>query len=143
MIAGSLVPDVRTRHPGELTEHLHRAGLPFHAGVVSLEPEFVLVGGRRHEVRGHTAAAWFYRSTSADLALGEAFEGRLAELGSADEVRTDPAPPLHIFRKTTQTIVCWQDGPVVRVFASTLPTEQVVALARRQSRVRISDARKP
>jgi len=38
---------------------------------------------------------------------------------------------LFLYRKTTQTIVCWQDGPLVYALISTLPTEQVVRLARR------------
>ncbi|HZA36605.1 MAG TPA: hypothetical protein VE505_16830, partial [Vicinamibacterales bacterium] len=54
-------------------------------------------------------------------------------LGTPDDVRRDGGPGLHIFRKTTQTIACWQEGRLVYVFISTLPGEVVIALARRHA----------
>jgi len=38
---------------------------------------------------------------------------------------------LRVYRKITQTIVCWQDGGQVYVFTSTLPGEVVLGLAKR------------
>ena len=68
-----------------------------------------------------------------DSALAEAFEGRLEDLGTPDDVRRDAGVTLLIFRKTTQTIACWQEGRLVYVFISTLPGEVVIALARRHA----------
>ena len=65
------------------------------------------------------------------MMLVEAFSAPLAELGASDDRRVDRPPELFLYRKTTQTIVCWQDGPLVYALISTLPTEQVVRLARR------------
>ena len=72
-----------------------------------------------------------YRSVDADLVLVEVFEAPLAQLGAPDDRRAEPRPELLLYHKTTQTIVCWQDGSLVYALISTLPTEQVVRLARR------------
>ena len=133
MAAGSLAAEVQTSDSAALSEALVGQGLPSAPRIVAIDPDFRLLGGRRHDHEGRRGAAWFYRAPSAELALGEAFEGRLDELGPPDEVRTDAAPELRIYRKTTQTLVCWQDGPLVHVFISTLPSEPVVRLARRQA----------
>jgi hypothetical protein len=131
MMAGSIGPAIRERDPAALAAALGAAGVPFTPRIVSLEPEFVLLGGRRHELERREAAAWFYRASSAEQAIAEAFAGSLDELGAADETRAVDGRSLRLYRKTTQTIVCWQDGPHVYTFASTLPTETVVGLATR------------
>jgi hypothetical protein len=131
MMAGSLAPTIEGADAARLAHALGREGLGFVPRIVSLEPDFTLLGGRRHTFERRPAAAWFYRSGSMDSALSEAFEGRLAELGTPDEVRREAGATLHIFRKTTQTIACWQDARLVYVFISTLPSEVVIALARR------------
>jgi hypothetical protein len=133
MMAGSLSPTVREADAAPLARALAGADLGFVPRIVSLEPDYTLLGGHRHTFEGRPAAAWFYRSRSVDAALAEAFEGRLDDLGTPDAVRSDGGPRLHIFRKTTQTIACWQEGRLVYVFISTLPGELVFALARRHA----------
>jgi hypothetical protein len=133
MMAGSLAPTVKGADAAALARALAGGDLGFVPRIVNLEPEFTLLGGHRHTFEGRPAAAWFYRSRSVDSALAEAFEGRLEDLGTPDDVRRDAGVTLHIFRKTTQTIASWQEGRLVYVFISTLPGEIVVALARRQA----------
>jgi hypothetical protein len=133
MMAGSLAATVQGADAATLARALAGDDLAFVPRIVSLEPEFTLLGGHRHTFEGRPAVAWFYRSPSNDSALGEAFEGRLEDLGPPDDVRRDAGAKLHIFRKTTQTIACWQHGRVVYVFMSTVPSEVVIALARRHA----------
>jgi hypothetical protein len=131
MMAGSLAPTVQGADGPALGRALAGAALGFTPRIVSLEPEFALLGGRPHRFDSRPAAAWFYRSPSVDSALAEAFQGRLEDLGPPDGTRQERGMTLHIFRKTTQTIVCWQEGPLVYAFISTIPSEAVIALARR------------
>lgn len=130
VMAGTLVPTVRPP-AGALGDQLRNAGVGFDVHVRDLGPEFVLLGGTTTDVEGRRVAAWMYRAHGSETVLVEAFRGGVDELGTPDEVRADPPPRLALFRKTTQTIVAWQEGPLVYVLISTLPTEQVVALARR------------
>ena len=132
MMAGSLVPTVESGDAATLAREMVAEGAAVTPRIVSLEPDFTLLGGRPHTVAGRPAAAWFYRSRSVDSALGLAFEGRLADLGPPDDIR-QAGITLHVFRKTTQTIVCWQEGPLVYAFISTIPGEVVIALARRHA----------
>jgi hypothetical protein len=131
MMAGALHPEVQASDPVALSRALVTEGLPFAPRILSLEPDFALLGGRRHTLEARRGAAWFYRASSAELAIAEAFEGRIEDLGPADETRTEGPRTLRLYRKTTQTIVCWQDGPILYTFAATLPTETVVGLAKR------------
>jgi hypothetical protein len=132
MMAGSLVPTIHEANPQTLESSLASAsGLSPH--VVGLAPEFSLLGGTPHMLDGRRAVAWFYRSPAVDSALALAFEGRLEDLGSPDDVRRGEARILQIYRKTTQTIVCWQTGPLVYAFISTIPSERVIALAHRHA----------
>ena len=133
VMAGSLTADVRTSNPDELSEALARAGVPFTPRVAGLEPALVLTGGRRHEVAGRPAAAWLYETPGKDVALVQAFQARLDELGAPDARRDGDGRELLIFRKITQTLACWQDGSLVYVFSSTLPGETVIGLARRHA----------
>jgi hypothetical protein len=131
MMAGLLVAEVQTSRPEALAPSLAQQGLPFQPRVVGLEPDFVLLGGRRHDMEARKGAAWFYKAPSSELAIAHAFEGELGALGPPDDTRTDGPRPFGIYRKTTQTIVTWQDGGQVYAFTSTLPSEVVIGLAKR------------
>lgn len=133
VMAGSLAADIETSDPRRLGEALVRVGVPFTPRVAGLEPALVLMGGRPHAVAGRPAAAWLYRTPGMDSVLVQAFGGRLDELGEPEEQRVQAAIELRIFRKTTQTLACWQEGSLVYVFSSTLPSETVIGLARRHA----------
>jgi hypothetical protein len=132
MMAGRLEPAILERDPQLLGEALS-ANLPDALRVPALDPEFQLRGGRSHEVDGRRAAVWFYEAPHAELALAEAVDVPLSALPEPDETRPGPGPLLRIYRKQTQTVVAWQEGALVYVFISTLPGEQVIALARRMA----------
>jgi hypothetical protein len=131
MMAGTLGPQHVTNDPAVLTDAIVRSGLRFSPRIASLEPQFTLVGGRVHQLEGRPTATWFYRDARSEMLLGEAFVGTLDQLGEPDHVRSDREPFLHVFYKTTQTLVFWQQGPVVYALITTLPAERAIALARR------------
>jgi hypothetical protein len=131
MMAGSLAAEIQTADPATLAGTLVQQGLPFTPKIAALEPDFTLLGGRLHDIEARKGAAWFYRAASAELAIAEAFEGELDALGPPDETRSEGPRPLRVYRKTTQTLVCWQDDGQVYVFTSTLPSEVVLGFAKR------------
>ena len=133
VMAGDLAPVIALDDPGVLSAALARAGAGFTPRIASLEPQFSLLGGAVHELEGRPIAAWFYRDARADTLLAEAFTGTVDLLGEPDDVRRDREPALHIVRKTSQTLVYWQEGGVVYVLIATLPGERTVTLARRLS----------
>jgi hypothetical protein len=131
MMAGSLAPDRAMSDAEALSRALARAEPSFTPRITPLDPEFRLQGGRAHDVRGRPAAVWFYRDARSEMVLAEAFVGTLAELGTPEHVRRDRPPALHVFYKTTQTLVFWQEGPLVYAAVATLPSERTIGLARR------------
>jgi hypothetical protein len=131
MMGGTLTPGLAVADPARLPDALKTDGLPFLVRVAALEPDFHLLGGQVTSVDNRPTGAWMYRAADAEMVLVEAFQASLAQLGAPDDRRADRHPELLLFHKTTQTIVCWQDGSLVYALISTLPTEQVVRLARR------------
>ena len=131
LMAGTLRAEVRAADPSALAARLRDAGAGFAPRIVLLEPEFSLIGGQVRDLHGRPAAAWIYPAPDMERMLGIAFRGTLADLGAPDDDRRDPPPPLQIYRKMTQTIVCWQEGDFVYSVITTLPSERVIALARR------------
>ena len=111
-----------------------RARSGFTPRIVSLEPEFTLLGGRPHTFAGRPGRGLVLPLAGGGLGPGRGVRGRLEDLGPPDDTRQDGGVTLHIFRKTTQTIACWQEGPLVYAVISTIPSETVIALARRQRR---------
>jgi anti-sigma factor RsiW len=134
MMAGTLTPAVSGGDAVTIAGQLSRT-LAFTPPIQPRVGDFNLVGGRVHQLDGRPVAVWFYRADSAEMALGMAFAGTLTELGPADETRTGAHPPLTIFRKSSQTLVFWQDGELLYVFVATLPGERVIGMARQLATV--------
>jgi hypothetical protein len=131
LMAGTLTPEIRVTDPSALAARLRDAGAGFAPRIVPLEPELSLIGGQLRDLQGRPAAAWIYEAPDRERMLGIAFRGTVADLGEPDDMRPDPPPALQIYRKMTQTIVCWQEGDLVYSVITTLPSERVIALARR------------
>ena len=131
MMAGSLAPEHAIADPSALSRALAHSEPTVTPRIAPLGPEFMLLGGAAHTLRERPAAVWFYRDARSELMLGEAFVGTLAELGTPEHVRSDRAPALHVFYKNTQTLVFWQEGPLVYALVATLPSERTIRLARR------------
>ena len=131
LMAGTLQPGIETRDGEALSRRIADPALGFTPRVGELGPEFALVGGGVHRLGERPAAFWYYRDRRADVLLAEAFAGTLDDVGRPGEVRGEPPVPLHVFRKTTQTLVFWQEGTEVYVVTTTLPGERTIALAQR------------
>ena len=70
-----------------------------------------------------------YRNGDQDLVVWHQFLGTTADLPDTNDVREQHGRRYFVHRKSTNVLVFWQDGSRVDVLTSSLPTEQVVALA--------------
>ena len=134
MMAGSLAPTVQDADAARSRVRSRRENARLHAA--HREPRAGVHAARRASahVRGPLG-----RGLVLPLAVGGLGAGRgVSRAGSRISDRRTTCgrtrgATLHIFRKTTQTIACWQEGPLVYAFISTLPSEAVIALARRHA----------
>ena len=134
MMAGSLAPTVQDADASTLAHAL--ASEPPGVSAARREPRAGVRAARRpspHVRRPSRGALVLPIDRRWTRCLAEAFEGRLEDLGPPDDTRQDDRVTLHVFRKTTQTIACWQEGPLVYALISTIPSETVIALARRHA----------
>ena len=89
---------------------------------------YTLVGGRVHTVGSHESALWVYRGSSGSL-ICQMYTGSTTELPAAPETRTANGFTFLVYHEGGGTQVFWQEGTVVCVLASTLPSEDVIQLA--------------
>jgi anti-sigma factor RsiW len=90
---------------------------------------FTLEGGLRHQVGGRQSALYAYRGPADALLVCQMFAGTVEDLPAADVVRDSGAFRFHVFVRRDVTAAFWQEGEIVCVLASTMPTDEVVALA--------------
>lgn len=91
--------------------------------------QYRLEGGRVHRLRGRTSALFAYRGPGNVALVCQMYEGRVSELPPTADVREHGGIIFHVYRSTNLTLVFWQEGDVVCVLVSGIPTEDVVQLA--------------
>jgi hypothetical protein len=130
-VAGSvLVAEERQTDARALQEALARRQPGFDVGVPDLSAAgFVLEGGSIHPLVGRPGIVAIYHNALQDLVVWHQFAGTTADLPETTDVREQHGRRYFVHRKSTNVLVFWQDGPRVDVLTSSLPAEQVVALA--------------
>ncbi len=91
--------------------------------------DYRLVGGRVHALRGEPSTLFVYRGPGERTLLCEMFAGKVASLPAGAELRENKGIQFHIYRSGTTTAVFWQEGTVVCVLVSDIPSGDVVQLA--------------
>lgn len=89
---------------------------------------YTIAGARVHALNGRATALWVYRGTAGSLVC-EMYRGVTADLPRAAESRDVNGITFHIYHEGGGTQVFWQEGDVVCVLSSTIPSEDVVQLA--------------
>jgi anti-sigma factor RsiW len=90
---------------------------------------FALDGGSVRELLGRPGIVAIYHNTLQDLVVWHQFAGSVDDLPSTTDVRERQGRRYFVHRKSTNVLVFWQDGSRLDVLTSSLPAEQVVALA--------------
>ena len=130
-VAGSvLVAEERQTDARALQAALARRRPGLEVGVPDLSAAgFVLEGGSVHPLVGRPGIVAIYRNGLQDLVVWHQFAGTTADLPDTKDVREQHGRRYFVHRKATNALVFWQDGARVDVLTSSLPAEQVVALA--------------
>jgi anti-sigma factor RsiW len=130
-VAGSvLVAEEREADARALQATLARRQPGFDVSVPDLSAKgFALEGGSVHSVVGRPGIVAIYRNSLQDLLVWHQFAGTTADLPETTDVREEHGRRYFVHRKSTNVLVFWQDGSRVDVLTSSLPAEQVVALA--------------
>lgn len=130
-VAGSvLVIEEHQSDPHALQAALASRQPAFEVAVPNLSAQgFALEGGSVHPVVGRPGIVAIYRNALQDLVVWHQFAGTIADLPDTTDVREEKGRRYYVHRKSTNILVFWQDGSRVDVLTSSLPSEQVVALA--------------
>lgn len=127
---GRLVLGLRTTDTRKLEEFFAANGIAFETRVFDLGMMgYRATGGRVHGLNGRPSALFVYEGEGERLLLCEMYEGRLSELPTPAAVREHNAIRFHVHQKDGLTMVFWQEGEVVCVLVSQIPTEDVIQLA--------------
>jgi anti-sigma factor RsiW len=90
---------------------------------------YQLVGGRIDKVGEHRSALFVYRHANGALVVCQMFRGTTEELPRGAHRRSHNGIDFFIYQRGPATAVFWQEGPVVCVLASTIPSEEAISLA--------------
>jgi anti-sigma factor RsiW len=128
--SGSLRLELETTEPEALERFFAQRGIVFETRVFDLGMMgYQVVGGRVHALGGRPSALFLYRNAEGRLLLCQMFEARMEELEAPDETRVHDGIRFQVYRRDGLTLVFWQEGTVVCVLVSDLPSEEIVQLA--------------
>jgi anti-sigma factor RsiW len=129
--SGTIALDLTSRDATTLETFLNAVRAGPRLRVLDLDVMgFALEGGRRHTIPGQAPGGLYvYRNAAGERLVCQMFEGRLADLPPTSDVRDNGPFRFQVYRQDGVTVVFWQEGAIVCVLASRLPTEEVVVLA--------------
>ncbi len=105
-------------------------GVAFNTRVFDLGMmNYQLTGGRVQQFRGQPAALFVYRGPANQILHCRMYAGRVAELPAGAIERENKGIKFHVYQSGGLTLVFWQEGTVVCVLSSDIPSEEVVQLA--------------
>ncbi len=121
---------LRTSDPAAVEDFFARGGIGFPTRVFDLGMmRYHLVGGRIHGLRGRESALYAYQGPEGRDLVCQMYEGYLAELPRADELREHNGITFRVYRVGGLTLVFWQEGAIVCVLASDGDAETVIQVA--------------
>jgi anti-sigma factor RsiW len=88
-----------------------------------------LMGGRVQCIHGATRALFAYQGSPNQVLVCEMYAGKVAELPARAFERESNGVRFYVYTNKNLTSVFWQEGAVVCVLTSDIPSEQVVQLA--------------
>jgi anti-sigma factor RsiW len=128
--AGRLPLQFETQDAAALDRFFVDQGLRFRTRVLDLAMmDYRLLGGAVLEERARKRAFFVYRGEDGRLLACQMYEGRVSDLRAPKAVRRHGDFTFLVFRANDQTQVFWQEGDVVCVLTSDIPSEEVVQLA--------------
>jgi anti-sigma factor RsiW len=128
--AGSLPLEIRTDDPQALEAFFRDQGLTFRTRVLDLRMmQYRLVGGRVHRVGDRPSAFFVYRGNGNKIVVCQMYPGTIGKLPPGAQRREANGIVFHAVSRGRETMVFWQEGDVVCVLVSDIPSEEVVALA--------------
>ena len=130
-VAGGLtLPSTRTGEAGALSARLS-AAQPGPVRVPALDALGYRLDGGGHVALGEQpAAVAIYHNELRDLVVWHAVAGDVGSLPSTTDVRDHEGRRFYLHHKASTIIAAWQEGPVIASVTSTLPADQVMAIAR-------------
>lgn len=122
--------EIESAEPRAVDAYFTRNGIAFPTRVFDLGMmKYRLAGGRVNRLDGRISALFAYRGPGGTSLVCQMYEGRVAELPTADDVRQHNGVTFYVHRSGSLTIIFWQEGDVVCVLASDAAPEDVVQLA--------------
>ena len=127
---GRLPVELRTNDPKALEKFFVDRGVRFRTRVLDLDMMgYRLVGGAVLDDGSGNRAFFVYQGKNGEILACQMYEGDLRDLPRTRDVRQRGDFTFLVFRSKDQTQVFWQEGDVVCVLASDIPSEDVVRLA--------------
>lgn len=126
--SGTLPLDVTTSEAAALEKHFANRGLPVRVLDLAMMG-WQLEGGRVHTLKGRPSALYVYRRADGRRLVCQMFAGTASDLPPATATRVSGGFTFAVFHEGARTLVFWQEGKILCVLGSDLPSDEVIALA--------------
>jgi len=125
---GTLPVELITNDAAALERHFAARGV--HVRVLDLAMMgWQLEGGRVHTLARRPSALYVYRRADGRQLVCQMFAGTAGELPAAATTRESGGFTFRVFHQGPRTLVFWQEGEILCVLGSDLPSDEVIALA--------------
>ena len=130
-VAGGLTsPSIATGDAGQLSARLSD-GAAGPVRVPALDTlGYRLDGGGHVSLGDQPAAVAIYHDERRDLVVWHAVAGDVGSLPSTTDVRDHEGRRFYLHHKASTIVAAWQEGALIASVTSTLPSDQVMAIAR-------------
>jgi hypothetical protein len=128
--SGKLQLQVHTKDEKEMEGYFKTHGIPFPTRVFDLAMmKYDLIGGRVHQLLRHRSALFVYGSEEGQILICQMYPGISSDLPKDAAIREHNGIKFYIYERRGLTTVFWQEGDVLCVLVSDIPSQQVVDLA--------------
>lgn len=126
--SGTLPLDLTTSEPAALERLFAARGLPVRVLDLAMMG-WQLEGGRVHTLGARPSALYVYRRADGRKLVCQMFAATMADLPPPAETRESGGFTFAVFHEGVRTVVFWQEGSILCVLGSDLPSDEVIALA--------------
>jgi anti-sigma factor RsiW len=128
--SGKLPLELHTQDEKQMEAFFATHGIDFTTRVFDLAMmKYDLHGGRVHELAGRKSALFVYKGEGNQFLVCQMFPGIASDLPKGAILREHNGIEFYVYERNGLTTVFWQEGEVLCVLVSDIPSEQVIQLA--------------
>jgi anti-sigma factor RsiW len=128
--SGKLSLQIHTNDEVQMEKYFAAQGINFPSRVFDLSMmKYDLMGGRVHQLIKRKSAFFVYKGEQGQFLVCQMYPGIASDLPKGAELREHNGIKFYIYQRHGLTTVFWEEGELLCVLVSDIPSQQVIELA--------------